>query len=107
MDLVEKVYQVTADFPDKERFGIISQMRRCAVSIPSNIAEGSSRPSESEFKRYLEIAIGSSFELETQLLISSRLSYINQQEVTLIIGELNEIQKQINHLIIKIKESKV
>lgn len=63
--IVKTVYAFTADLPKSEKYGLISQMQRCAVSIPSNIAEGCSRNSEIEYKRYLEIAIGSAFELET------------------------------------------
>lgn len=68
MKLVKQVYQFSETLPKEEKFGFVSQMCRAAISIPSNIAEGTSRNSDAEFKRFLEIAIGSSFELETQLL---------------------------------------
>ncbi len=70
MSLVSETYKISRDFPDFEKFGLISQMNRCAVSIPSNIAEGSSKSSNKHFKQYLELAQGFSFELETQLIIA-------------------------------------
>ena len=65
VELAKSVYQLTRDFPDEEKFGLITQMRRCAVSIPSNIAEGSARSTEKDFSRFLSISLGSYFELET------------------------------------------
>ncbi|MGB6038184.1 MAG: four helix bundle protein [Cryomorphaceae bacterium] len=79
MDLVIEVYQMTKSFPDDERFGLISQMRRSALSIPSNIAEGAGRGSSKEFARFLAIAKGSSSELETQLELSYRLKLIEEE----------------------------
>ena len=75
MDLVEIVYAVTANFPSDERFGLTSQVRRAAVSIPSNIAEGEGRRSRNEFGHFLSVAYGSLREVETQLLIAVRLGY--------------------------------
>ncbi|MEZ4776175.1 MAG: four helix bundle protein [Bacteroidia bacterium] len=102
ISMVKDIYTVTKLLPDTEKFGLISQMQRCAVSIPSNIAEGCSRNSEREFKRFLEIAIGSAFELETQLLICVELNYFSQQQVERIQKNLTTIQKQVNSLITKI-----
>jgi four helix bundle protein len=82
------IYAVTANFPENEKFGITNQLRRASISIPSNIAEGSSRSSNKEFARFLEIAIGSNFEIETQLLISFDLGYIDQSKLD---GLLNEV----------------
>lgn len=81
-----EIYLVTSHFPDQEKFGLTNQLRRASVSVPSNIAEGSSRSSHKDFSRFLEIAIGSMFEIETQLLIAFDLGYINQaklEELTL------------------------
>jgi len=78
MDLVEDIYRITRDFPNEERFGLTQQMRRCAVSIPSNIAEGAGRSSSKEFLRFLNIAMGSLAELETQLDIAKRIGYLSE-----------------------------
>lgn len=92
MDLVKHVYLITSTLPDKERFTLVSQMNRSAISIPSNIAEGSGRTTEREFIRYLEIAISSSFELETQLLLIKDLYDMDVNEVLL---KLDQIQLKI------------
>jgi four helix bundle protein len=76
--LVELVYKETSSFPPDESYGLCNQMRRCAVSIPSNIAEGQGRNSHKEFKRFLRIALGSLAELDTQLEISLRLGYVDE-----------------------------
>ncbi|MFH6934903.1 four helix bundle protein [Flavobacterium sp. YO12] len=88
-----KIYSITSTFPNDEKFGIINQLRRAAVSIPSNIAEGSSRNSNKDFARFLEIAIGSAYEVETQLLISSDLGFLNEENTTELISMLEEITK--------------
>ena len=80
MELVCEVYEVTRNFPDTERYGLTSQMRRCAISIPSNIAEGWSRNSARSFISYLNIASGSVSELLTQLEIARRINYINEEK---------------------------
>lgn len=90
---------MTENFPDNERFGFISQMNRCAVSIPSNIAEGSGRTSEKEFVRFLRIAISSSYELETQLILTQDLFNI---EATELLETITTLQKQIGAFIRKI-----
>ena len=102
--LVKSIYNVSSQLPSDEKFGLISQIRRCAVSIPSNIAEGAGRTSNKEFAHFLEIAYGSSFELETQLLLCVDLNFLPKDIVELIITELQEIQKIIYKLI-KIKKS--
>ncbi len=98
IDLVEKVYKLTKEFPKDEVFGLISQMRRAAVSIPSNIAEGSRRKSL-EDKQFLRISFGSASELETQLIVSERLNYGNKdlRKETQIL--LIEILKMLNKMI--------
>ncbi|MDD5149724.1 MAG: four helix bundle protein [Flavobacterium sp.] len=80
MDLVVNVYQITQLFPDTEKYGLTSQMRRAAVSIPSNIAEGAARKGNKELIQFLHIAIGSLSELETQYLIALRLEFIKNVE---------------------------
>lgn len=80
MTLVELVYQATGAFPAEERFGLVSQMRRAAVSVPCNIAEGAARGSDREFIRYLYIARGSLAEVETQMLIAGQLGYLTSSD---------------------------
>ncbi|MEM7484815.1 MAG: four helix bundle protein [Bacteroidota bacterium] len=77
MNLVSESYKITRNFPDYEKFGLTSQMNRCAISIPSNIAEGSSKSSDKHFKNYLETSLGSAFEWETQLIIAYNEKYIS------------------------------
>jgi four helix bundle protein len=91
-----KIYVETANFPENEKFGITNQLRRASVSIPSNIAEGSSRASNKEFSRFLEIAIGSAYEIETQLLISNDLKFLESETVETLLNELEEIVKMIS-----------
>ena len=105
IQLVKTIYFTSKNLPDSEKFGLKSQMQRAAVSIPSNIAEGCSRNSEKEFKRFLEIAMGSTFELETQLIICFELDYIDQNKLDKMLEEINPLQKQINSLISKIKKA--
>ncbi|HOY85142.1 MAG: four helix bundle protein [Candidatus Cloacimonetes bacterium] len=93
MDFVVRVYKATESFPKHELFGICSQLRRCAVSIPSNIAEGSGRNNRKEFIQFLFIANGSLSELETQLEIASRLGYIEN------IGSYTEDVKYIRKML--------
>ncbi len=103
--LVKRIYKLVEVLPSEEKYGLKSQMCRAAVSIPSNIAEGCSRNSETEFKRFLEIAIGSSFELETQLIIIDELEFVTKEHLNPIFELLNNEQKMINGLISKIKHA--
>jgi len=105
VELVKLIYFVAEKLPDKERFGLRSQITRAAVSVPSNIAEGASRNSEIEFKRFLEIALGSLFEIETQLVIIEELQFINRTELESVFNLINKEGKMINGLINKIKMS--
>jgi len=95
MSLSIEVYKVTTNFPNDERYGLTSQIKRAAVSIPSNIAEGSSRGSNKDFGRYLSISLGSAFELETQILIAKELNLINNSNYNNISSKLEQIQKMI------------
>ncbi len=81
VELTELIYLITATYPKHELFGLTSQMRRAAVSIPSNIAEGSARNSRKDFRNFIAIAKGSACELQTQLFISRRLNYISEQDL--------------------------
>ena len=83
MDLVEEVYQVTTNFPDCEKYGLVAQLRRASVSLPSNIAEGAARQSTKEFLRFLYIARGSLAEVQTQLFLAKRLGFANDVEIVL------------------------
>jgi four helix bundle protein len=92
------IYNLTRDLPDHEKFGIISQIRRASVSIPSNIAEGCSRHSEKDFARFVEIALGSAFETETLLVICQDVGYLKQEELNKVMDELQVIQRSLNSL---------
>jgi four helix bundle protein len=91
MDIAVEVYQITAELPSEERYNLKHQIKKCAVSIPSNIAEGSGRNSNNEFAHFLGIANGSTYELITQLLISKRLELVKEEKVTSIIDSLVEV----------------
>lgn len=95
IDLAVEVYKATALLPSDERFGLISQMKRCSVSISSNIAEGSGRGSSAQFKYFLKISQGSAFELETQLIISNKLELLDDELAENLIDKTMEIQKMI------------
>jgi len=92
-----------AKLPETEKYGLISQMTRCAVSIPSNIAEGGSRNSQKEYKRFLEIALGSAFELETQLIVTEKLSWINKVDFKKLMNFIIEEQRMISGFIGQLK----
>lgn len=104
VSLVTEIYVLTNDFPHKEKFGLISQINRCAVSIPSNIAEGAGRSSKKEFSLFLGYALASSFELETQLIISNNLKFISDKKKEKNIEELNIIQRKIYSLMKSLKK---
>ncbi|MGB7623641.1 MAG: four helix bundle protein [Terriglobia bacterium] len=98
MDLTSEVYSVTKCFPKDEIYGLTSQLRRAAVSVPSNIAEGQGRKSTSEFLHHLSIAYGSLLEMETQVMIAERLAYLEQQVVASLMTRTSEVGKLINGL---------
>jgi len=97
VDLVIDVYRITKDFPKEEVYGLTNQIRRSAVSIPSNIGEGAARNTEKEFIQFLYIALGSASELETQLIISQKLNY--GRNIDEIVEKLTSVKKLINGLI--------
>lgn len=100
MDIAEQTYLLSANFPKEERFGLTSQIRRSAVSVPSNISEGAGRNTKGEFKNFLGIANGSSYELLTQLILSHRLKLVEKYKVDSILAEVVEVQKM-NYALIK------
>lgn len=103
MNLVKDIYVLTQDLPIEEKFGLISQIRRCAVSLPSNIAEGAGINNVNEFIQFLGISSGSAYELETQLILLSELNFKTEKEITPLLNELSEIQKMIYSFKIKLK----
>ena len=97
MDLVEEIYRISGTFPSSEVYGLTSQIRRAAVSIPSNIAEGAARQGSKEFVQFLYIALGSLAEVETQILLAQRLHYL--LDIHAILGMITKIKKMLNGLI--------
>ena len=98
MLLAERVYHLTAAFPPEERFGIVAQMRRASVSIPSNIAEGQARHTTAEFVRFISYAEGSLAEVNTQLLLSKRLAFCMQEDLAALFDLADELKKMLNTL---------
>ena len=101
MDLVTRVYELTRGFPAEERYGLASQMRRAAVSVPSNIAEGAARGGRKEFAQFLHIARGSLSELETQLMIAVRLNYMMKDDAAFAL--LEHVSRLVSGLLNKVK----
>ena len=93
--LVLRVYKLTDVFPRHELYALTSQLRRAAVSVPSNIAEGSAKESDTDFARFLEIAIGSAFEMECQLMLAKDLGYIQENSCSDILNEVDEVKKML------------
>lgn len=105
IELVAKIYEITKSLPREEEYGLKSQIRRAAVSIPSNIAEGASRTSEREFRHFVEIAVGSSFEVETDILIAQRLNMISFEDSNLLIEAIRLQQRRMNSLVTTLRNS--
>jgi len=97
MKLAKTVYVLTSNFPVHEKYGLISQINRAVVSVPSNIAEGSSRNSNKEFSHFLSIAIGSLFELETQIILAYDFGFIDKENIEVVIAEIIILQKMITN----------
>lgn len=106
MDLTTMVYDALKTFPPKEEYGLSSQMRRSSVSIPSNIAEGYGRNSTLDYCRFLQIALGSAYELETQVELARRLDYVDNDTANKLATQLTEVGRMLNSLINKIKPDK-
>jgi len=104
IDLVVEIYQVIKRFPREEIYGLSDQIKRSAVSVPSNIAEGQSRQHTAEFRQFLYIALGSLAELDTQLIIAHRLGYIDSKDNELLTPKIIEARKMISVLISKLKK---
>ena len=102
IDLVVLIYQITKSYPKEELYALTSQMRRCVSSIPANIAEGAGRKNTGELKQFLHIALGSAAELETFLIISERLGYIDAESKENTIESLNEVMRMLVGLIRKL-----
>jgi four helix bundle protein len=98
VDLVVRIYDITRKFPECEKYNLISQMQRCGTSIPSNIAEGAGRNSSGFFKLFLGVALGSAYELETQIVICKKLNYINAETYEQLVKDTTEIQRMIYSL---------
>jgi len=95
MQLVKSIYKLTRSFPKSENYNLSSQMKRAAISIPSNIAEGFGRNTKKDFQRFLYIALGSIFELQTQIIISYEQNYINQQQY----DSINELSREVERML--------
>ena len=102
MDLVETVYRLTAQFPSSEQWGLVSQMRRAAISVPSNIAEGYGRQATGEYRHYISIGLGSLLELETQILLAIRLKYLQPGVADPVLKEIEELSRMLATLVSKL-----
>ncbi|EGV33852.1 S23 ribosomal protein [Thiorhodococcus drewsii AZ1] len=99
------IYKATGGFPDAERFGLLAQMRRCAVSVPSNIAEGCGRGTDADFARFVRIAAGSANELEYQCLLSRDLSYLSEDQADALMARCSEVRRMLSGLLSKLCQS--
>lgn len=104
IELVTAIYRQTTKFPDHERFGLTSQLRRAAVSVPSNIAEGQGRLTRGEFRQFLGQARGSLLEIDTQITIAHKLGYLREQEYEFLLDRTGEVGKMLNGLIDSLRE---
>lgn len=104
IELVSDIYRLTKTFPREELFGLTDQIRRAAVSIPSNIAEGHGRQGKKEFAQFVQIAYGSLAETETQLIIASNLHYLSQQDYDSIADKIDHLSRMLSKLIISLRK---
>lgn len=95
MDFVVKIYEISAEFPKEEKYGLTAQLRSCAVSIPSNISERAGRGTNKQFKRFLEFSMGSTNEVQTQVELACRVKYLKREFADLLIDEALQIYKMI------------
>ena len=105
VDYATYVYEVTGQMPWFEKKGLCDQLQRAAVSISSNIAEGAARPSDADFAHFLDFALGSAFEVETQLKIAKNVGYIDEEHYNGMVAKLSSIERQLNALISSIRNS--
>ena len=105
ISLVKEIYEITRQFPKEETYGLTSQIRRAAVSIPSNIAEGFARFYNKEYKQFLFISLGSCAELSTQLIIACKLDYLKSEKSDVLLDEIEQISKMTMSLIKKLNSS--
>ena len=103
MDFITTIYKISKSFPKDEQFGLTSQIRRAAVSVPSNIAEGFGRKSDGDFNRFLSISLGSNYEVQTQVEICRNLEFINENEYSHLNRQLEEIARMLKGLKSKIR----
>ena len=103
IDLTVNIYRLTERLPSEEKYGLTSQMRRCAVSIASNLAEGSKRATDKDFRNFVLIALGSSAELETQLIIVERLKLVDDKRFGEVLMELDAVMKMLNKLQLRLR----
>ncbi|MGQ0828453.1 MAG: four helix bundle protein [Bacteroidota bacterium] len=107
MEITKSTYKLTKIFPSSELYGLASQINRSAVSIPSNIAEGAGRNSNKEFTQFLNISIGSCFELETQMILAFEFGYIQKDDLEIFILNIHKLEKMINALISTLRKQLV
>lgn len=103
MEMIVNIYEVTKRFPDDEKYGLVSQIRRSSISIPSNIAEGYGRNSKGDFSRFLQISMGALFEVQTQLEIAIKLGYLKEEKYTELYEKSREIERMLSSFINSLK----
>ena len=106
MELAKRIYEVTQKFPSDERFGLVAQMRRCAISVPSNLAEGQARHTTREFVQFISHSEGSLAELETQLRLRVEIGYCNLSDVEGTLASMEELRKMLNSLRRKLSDNR-